>query len=306
MDLEGRVALVTGSGRGIGREIALKLAAEGARVVVNDAGGDPQGEGADQTPAVEVCEAIRASGGTAIADHGDVSDPDAASAMVQRALDEFGRIDAVVNNAGILRDRMVFSTQDEDWDAVIAVHLRGHFLITRAACAHWRAKAKETGAPADGRVVCMTSESGLYGNAGQSNYSAAKGGIASFALAVAREMQRYGVTCNAIAPRARTRMTELTFGQLPEGAGGDLWNPGNVAPLVAFLASDLGGRYTGQVFVCGGGVAQVIAPYSVAAEARFDTQPTSEEIEAFLSESLGPHAGPPPFPDLGLIATARS
>jgi 3-oxoacyl-[acyl-carrier protein] reductase len=301
MELDGRVALVTGAGRGIGSEIAQLLAARGASVIVNDIGGDWRGEGADATPAGEVCEQIRAAGGVAVADGGSVSDAADAQAMVQRALDEFGHLDIVVNNAGILRDRMIFSMDEADWDAVLQVHLRGHFLVTRAACANWRAVAKQTGAPVDGRIVCMSSEAGLYGNVGQANYAAAKAGIASFAVTVAREMQRYGVTSNAIAPRARTRMTVGTFGQLPTGPNGaDVWSPANVAPLVAVLAGPQGARYSGQVFVCGGGVAQVIAPYSVAAEVHFDQTPSTEELEAFLGDSLGSEAGPAPFPDLGL------
>ena len=301
MELEGKVALITGAGRGIGREIALALAARGAAIVVNDLGGDWRGDGTDDSPAAEVREEIVAAGGTAIVDGGNVAEAGDAAAMVQRAVSELGGLDIVVNNAGILRDKMIFSMADDDWDAVAAVHLRGHFLVTRAACAYWRAKAKESGAPANGRVICMSSEAGLYGNAGQANYAAAKGGIASFAVTISREMGRYGVTANAIAPRARTRMTEGTFGQLPTGPdGADLWGPQNVAPLVAFLAGDVGGRYSGQVFVAGGGVAQVIAPYTVASEMRFSETPTVEEIEAFVADALGDQAGPPAFPDLGL------
>jgi NAD(P)-dependent dehydrogenase (short-subunit alcohol dehydrogenase family) len=301
MELEGKVALITGAGRGIGREIALALAARGAAIVVNDLGGDWRGDGTDDSPAAAVREEIVAAGGTAIVDGGNVAEAGDAAAMVQRAVSELGGLDIVVNNAGILRDKMIFSMADDDWDAVAAVHLRGHFLVTRAACAYWRAKAKESGAPANGRVICMSSEAGLYGNAGQANYAAAKGGIASFAVTISREMGRYGVTANAIAPRARTRMTEGTFGQLPTGPdGADLWGPQNVAPLVAFLAGDVGGRYSGQVFVAGGGVAQVIAPYTVASEMRFSETPTVEEIEAFVADALGDQAGPPAFPDLGL------
>lgn len=300
-ELTGRVALVTGAGRGIGREIALTLAGYGASVIVNDRGGDWRGDGADQTPAQEVCATIREGGGNAIEDHGDVSDAQDVAALFTRAQQQFGGVDVVVNNAGILRDRMLFSMEEADWDAVMAVHLRGHFLITRAACAAWRAKAKQTGGPADGRIICLSSEAGLYGNAGQANYAAAKGGIASFAVTVAREMGRYGVTCNAVAPRARTRMTEGTFANLPAGSGdADVWHPGNVAPLVAFLAGPEGARYSGQVLVAGGGVTQVIAPHTVAAEMTFTVTPSPEEIGAFLGDALGDQAGPPPFPDLGL------
>lgn len=305
MDLEGKTAVVTGAGRGIGREIALALAAGGAAIVVNDRGGDWRGEGTDRSPAQQVVEEIEAAGGHALVDGGDVSDAAAVAEMFERAAAAFGGVDIVVNNAGILRDRMIFSMDEADWDAVIAVHLRGHFLVTRAACVAWRAKAKGTGAPVDGRVICLSSEAGLYGNAAQANYAAAKAGIASFAVTVAREMGRYGVTCNAVAPRARTRMTEGTFGNLPTGAGDrDVWHPRNVAPLVTALAGPAGARYSGQVFVVGGGVAQVIAPHPVAAEMAFDTTPSPDEMLAFVQDALGPDAAPPPFPDLGLTLQA--
>jgi 3-oxoacyl-[acyl-carrier protein] reductase len=305
MELEGKVALVTGAGRGIGREIALALAGRGASVIVNDRGGDWRGDGADQTPAQEVCTEIRDGGGTAIEDGGDVSNAEDVATLFTRATEQFGGVDIVVNNAGILRDRMLFSMDEADWDAVMAVHLRGHFLVTRAACAAWRAKAKQTGTLADGRIVCLSSEAGLYGNAGQANYAAAKGGIASFAVTVAREMGRYGVTCNAVAPRARTRMTEGTFGNLPTGGGNsDVWHPRNVAPLIVFLAGPDGARYSGQILVAGGGVTQVIAPHSVSAEVSFTTTPSPEEVGACLSDTLGEQAAPPPVPDLGLTLAA--
>lgn len=305
MTLDGKTAVVTGAGRGIGREIALALAHQGAAVVVNDRGGDWRGDGADRSPAEAVCEEIRAAGGRAIVDGGDVSSAEDVTALFTSATQQFGGVDIVVNNAGILRDRMIFSMEEADWDLVSAVHLRGHFLVTRAACAAWRAKAKETGGPADGRVICLSSEAGLYGNAGQANYAAAKGGIASFAVTVAREMGRYGVSCNAVAPRARTRMTEGTFGNLPAGEGGhDVWHPRNVAPLVAVLAGPAGARYSGQIFVAGGGVTQIIAPHTVSAEMTFAETPSPEEVEAFLGDSLGSQAGPPPFPDLGLTIAA--
>ena len=305
MELEGKTAIVTGAARGIGREIALALAARGAAVAVNDRGGDWRGEGADKSPAEEVVEEIEAAGGRALVDGGDVSDAADVATMFERVQDHLGGVDIVVNNAGILRDRMLFSLDEADWDAVIAVHLRGHFLVTRAACVAWRQKAKATGAPVDGRVICLSSEAGLYGNAAQTNYAAAKAGIASFAVTVAREMGRYGVTSNAIAPRARTRMTEGTFGNLPTGDGGaDVWHPRNVAPLVTALAGPAGAGYSGQVFVVGGGVAQVIAPHPVAAEMTFESTPSPEEMLAFVQDALGPEAPPPPFPDLGLTLQA--
>jgi NAD(P)-dependent dehydrogenase (short-subunit alcohol dehydrogenase family) len=304
--LEGKTAVVTGAGRGIGRELALALAAEGAAVVVNDLGGDWHGEGRDERPAAQVADEIVDAGGRAVADHGDVADATAARTMIERALAEFGRLDIVVNNAGILRDRMIFKMSEDEWDAVIRVHLRGHFCVTAAACAHWRAVAKESGEPAGGRIVCMSSEAGLYGNAGQANYAAAKGGIASFATAVAREMGRYGVTCNAIAPRARTRMTENTFGAFGDGDGGfDRWDPANVAPAIVYLASDVGGRCSGQVLVAGGGVVQVIHPYRPAGELALDRPPTPEEIAGLIDQVRGDDAGPPAFPDLGLSVAGQ-
>ncbi len=234
--LEGKVAVITGAGRGIGRGEALLFAQEGARVVVNDLGGEWDGTGADARPSQQVVDEITSQGGEAVAHFQDVSEVDGAESLLGIALDTWGRLDVVVNNAGILRDRMVFNMSVEEWDAVIKVHLRGHFLMTRAACAHWRDRAK-AGEAVTGRIINTSSTSGILGNAGQSNYGAAKAGIAAFSQIVAMEMQRYGVTVNAIAPGARTRMTEKTFGELtlPEGQF-DTLAPENVAPMVAFLA----------------------------------------------------------------------
>src|SRR3954462_2690096 len=204
--LEGRVAVVTGAGRGIGREHALSLARHGAKVVVNDLGGDVSGEGADASPAQEVVDEIVAAGGEAVVDGGDVSDFDAAGAMVQRAIDSFGRVDVLINNAGILRDRMLVNMDPAEWDAVIAVHLRGTFAPTRHAAAYWRERAK-AGEEVDARIINTTSPSGLYGNVGQTNYGAAKAGIAAMTTIAAEELHRYGITVNAVAPGALTRMT---------------------------------------------------------------------------------------------------
>lgn len=303
--LDNRVIIISGAGRGIGRALALHLARAGARVVVNDRGGDWRGAGADTGPATQVVDEIRAGGGEAIADGGDVAAAADVDAMVARALEEWGRLDGVVNSAGILRDKMIFSMEEDDWDAVLAVHLRGHFLLTRAACRHWRAESKRTGAPVDGSVVCIASEAGLYGNVGQVNYSAAKGGIVSFGLTVAREMQRYGVRSNVIAPRARTRMTEGTFGGFEGDGGPHPWDPENVAPAVEFLLSEAGRPYTGQILVAGGGVLQVVSHYAVAAEiATGDGPAPVEDVAAFLRDSVGADAAPPPFPDLGLTPQA--
>src|SRR5437762_2894678 len=251
--LEGKVAVITGAGRGIGRGEALLFALEGARVVVNALEGEWDGTGADARPAQQVVDEIRAAAGDAVAHFQDVSEAGGAESLIRLALDTWGRLDVAVNNAGILRDRMVFNMSVEEWDAVMKVHLRGHFLVTRAACSYWRERAK-AGEQVHGRIINTSSTSGILGNAGQSNYGAAKAGIAAFSQIVAMEMERYGVTVNAIAPGARTRMTEKTFGDLLETTEGfDQLAPENIAPLVTFLASDEAAGITGQVFGIQGG-----------------------------------------------------
>jgi NAD(P)-dependent dehydrogenase (short-subunit alcohol dehydrogenase family) len=252
--LDGKVAIVTGAGRGIGRGEAHELAREGARVVVNEFDAD-----AGQA----VVDEISAAGGEAVLDTGDVSDPEAAAALIQRAVTTCGRLDALVNNAGILRDRTLAKMSPEEWDDVIRVHLRGHYGPTHAACAHWRAN----GGP--GRIVCTTSTSGLLGNFGQANYGAAKAGIAAFSTIVAMEMARGGVTCNAIAPAARTRMTESAYGSISgrtdDGDDFDFWHPSNVAPLVAFLCSDAAGHISGKVFGIQGDAVELYQPWTSVA-----------------------------------------
>ena len=250
---EGRVCLVTGAGRGIGREHALMLAAQGAKLVVNDLGGDRAGEGgpnddgSDDGPAAQVVNEIVEAGGEAVADDGNVADFERAKAMVELAIDAFGRLDVVINNAGILRDRMLVNMTEAEWDAVVAVHLKGTFGPTRHAAQHWRERSK-AGEEVDARVINTTSPSGIYGNVGQTNYGAAKAGIAAFTIIASKELARYGVTVNAIAPAALTRMTEdLNMGQSSE-EDREQMSPRWIAPLVTGRASDESRSVTGRVF----------------------------------------------------------
>ncbi|MGA1462713.1 MAG: SDR family oxidoreductase [Steroidobacteraceae bacterium] len=250
----GRVVIVTGAGRGLGREYALAFAREGASVVVNDLGTSLGGEGTDPATAQAVVDEIRAAGGQAVANGDDVADWEGAQRLVRTALDAFGRLDVVVNNAGFVRDRMFVSQSLEEWDAVIRVHLRGHFCVTSHACAHWRAEQK-AGRPVDARIINTSSGAGLQGSFSQSVYSAAKGGIASLTLVQAAELGRYGITANALAPAARTRMTEQAFAdkmRAPD-AGFDAQDPANVAPLVVWLGSAQSAGVTGMVFDIEGG-----------------------------------------------------
>jgi NAD(P)-dependent dehydrogenase (short-subunit alcohol dehydrogenase family) len=251
---EGRVVIVTGAGRGIGRSHAIEFAAQGAKVVVNDLGALVDGTGADAGPANEVVAAIKGMGGDAIANGEDVSDFDGAKRMIDAALEKFGRLDVLVNNAGILRDRMLINMTAEEWDAVIKVHLRGTFAPAHHAAVHWRelAKAGETN---DARIINTSSSSGIYGNPGQGNYGAAKAGIAAFTIIAAMELGRYGVTVNAIAPGAQTRMTENLRPDRPEVKPDefDARSPDNVAPLVVWLGSTESAGVTGRVFNVAGG-----------------------------------------------------
>jgi NAD(P)-dependent dehydrogenase (short-subunit alcohol dehydrogenase family) len=282
--LDGKVAVITGAGRGIGRGEALLFSEEGARVVVNDLGGEWDGTGADSRAASQVVEEIKAGGGEAVPHFEDISEEAGAASLVAAALDTWGRLDVVVNNAGILRDRMVFNMSVQDWDAVMKVHLRGHFLVTRAASLHWRERAK-AGEEVRGAIVNTSSTSGILGNVGQSNYGAAKAGIAAFSYIVAMELARYGVTVNAIAPGARTRLTEKTFGELklPEGEFDSL-APENVAPMVAYLASDAAAHITGQVFYVQGGLVQLYQGWTPVAEIQRDQRWTPAELAERMGE----------------------
>src|SRR5712692_8785809 len=254
--LEGKVVVITGAGRGIGREEALLMAKNGAKVVVNDLGGHFDGTGQSRSPAEEVVKEIRAAGGEAVANFESVTDFKAAKRIIDCAIDNFGKLNIVVNNAGILRDRMIFNMSEEDWEAVTAVHLKGTFNVARHATAYWREQHK-AGNVLNGRLINTSSDSGLLGNAGQSNYGSAKAAVAAMAVIVDREMSRYGVTANAIAPVARTR---LTVDATPQTAAGmaqakagqfDPFSPANVAPLVCWLASDDAKDVHGEIFRVG-------------------------------------------------------
>ncbi|MCU1463995.1 MAG: Short-chain dehydrogenase [Acidimicrobiales bacterium] len=255
--LDGRVAIITGAGRGIGREHALLFASEGAKVVVNDLGGAVDGSGDDRSPAEQVVDEIKAMGGEAVANADNVADFDAAKAIVDQAVDAFGDLHVVVNNAGILRDRVLVNMSEAEWDAVINVHLKGHFAATHHAAAYWREQSK-AGAEVKAAVINTSSSAGLAGNPGQTNYAAAKAGIAAFTIVSAMELKRYGVRCNAIAPFARTRMTLQTPGMdevvaAPQDAGAfDYWDPANISPLVGYLAT-ADCPFNGGVFHVGGG-----------------------------------------------------
>jgi len=259
--LDGKVAIITGAGRGIGREHALALASSGAKIVVNDLGGSSAGEGSDTRPAQEVADEIKAVGGEAVANYDNVADFQGAENLIKQAIGEFGRLDILINNAGIIRDRMLVNLSEEEWDSVINVHLKGHFAPTRHAAAYWRQQSKE-GNQINARIINTSSPSGVFGNVGQTNYGAAKAGIAAFTIISAIELSRYGVTVNCLAPNARTRLTEQTFGDIPKPEEGfDSMDPSNISPIIVALCSDEAQNITGQCFFVYGGTVNVLKPW---------------------------------------------
>jgi NAD(P)-dependent dehydrogenase (short-subunit alcohol dehydrogenase family) len=293
---EGRVVVITGAGRGIGRAHALEFARQGARVVVNDAGADLGGDGRSAGPAQTVVGEIQALGGEAIANTNDVADWAGAAQVVQDAIDGFGRLDVLVNNAGFLRDRMLVSLSEQEWDDVVRVHLKGHFAMLRHAAAHWRERSKAGEAPGDidARIINTSSGAGLLGSVGQGNYSAAKAGIAGLTVVAAAELGRYGVTVNAIAPAARTRMTEQVFAATmaaPED-GFDAMAPENVSPLVAWLGSDQSAHITGRMFEVEAGIISLATAWQhgprVDRGARWDAADVGKAVDGLIAEAPTP------------------
>ena len=284
--LEGRVAIITGAGRGIGREHALLFAAEGAKIVVNDLGGANDGTGADPTPAEQTAADIRAMGGEAIVNGDNVADWEGAQRLINSAVEAFGDLDILVNNAGILRDRVLINMTEDEWDAVIAVHLKGHFAPTRWAAAYWREQTK-AGVNKPRNVVHTSSTSGLFSNPGQANYGAAKSGIATFSQICAKELSRYGVKSNCIAPGARTRLTLATPGlpdiMAPKEGAFDMWDPANISPLVAYL-STAECAFTGETFFVQGGNVTRVDTWAMGDKVEQDDRWTV----AALGEALAP------------------
>ena len=283
--LDGRVAIITGAGRGIGREHALFFAGEGAKVVVNDLGGTNDGTGADITPAQQVAEEIRAMGGEAVVNGDNVADWEGAQRVVNQAIETFGDLDILVNNAGILRDRVLVNMTEAEWDAVIAVHLKGHFAPSRWAATYWREQHK-AGISKPRNIVHTSSTSGLFSNPGQSNYGAAKTGIATFSQIIAKELSRYNVKSNTIAPGARTRLTLATPGledvMKPKEGAFDPWDPANISPLVAYLAS-ADCAFTGETFLVQGGSVTMVESWARGAHVERDSKWSVSELTTALA-----------------------
>jgi NAD(P)-dependent dehydrogenase (short-subunit alcohol dehydrogenase family) len=296
---DGRVAIVTGAGGGLGRAHALELARQGALVVVNDVGAAVDGSGRSATPAEQVVEEVTAAGGTAVPNADDVSDWDGAGRLVQDALDAFGRLDVVVNNAGVLRDRMFANSAADEWEAVLRVHVHGHAAVARHAAAHWRDRAK-LGEAVDGRIVNTSSGAGLLGSVGQAAYSAAKAAILGLTLVQAAELARYGVTANALAPAARTRMTEAAFAATmaaPAAGEFDAMAPENVSPLVAWLASAEARDVTGRVFEVEGGKVVVMEGWQRGPHVDKGARWEPSELGPVVADLLAKAA--PPLPVYG-------
>lgn len=297
--LTGRVAIVTGAGRGLGREEALALAAEGARVIVNDIGVSVNGEGGDQSPAAAVVAEIKAAGGDAGTNYENIADWNGARRTIEQAYDTYGRLDILVNNAGVLRDRMSFNMSEEEFDLVMRVHCKGHFGMIHHACVRWREAAKQAGGAVFGRVINTASEAGLMGSAGNSNYAMAKAAIAALTISIAREMGKYGVTSNFIAPRARTRMTDTMpnhemFAK-PE-SGFDQFNPAWPAQLVTFLATEAAADINGQGFIVWGGEVMLVKGWhQVGQIAKPNAALTAHDLIARKDELFGDHARQPGF-----------
>ncbi|MBW3668260.1 MAG: SDR family NAD(P)-dependent oxidoreductase [Actinobacteria bacterium] len=289
--LDGRVAIITGAGRGLGREYALLFAAEGAKVVVNDLGGAIDGSGDDRTPAQQVVDEIAAMGGEAVVNADNVADWEGGKRLVDSAIEAFGDVHVLVNNAGILRDRSLVNMSEAEWDDVIEVHLKGHFVPTRWAAAHWREQHK-AGETVRASVINTSSTSGLLGNPGQTNYGAAKAGIAAFTQICAMELAKYGVRSNAIAPAARTRLTEATPGlsdvvRAPDEPDRfDVWDPANVAPLVAYLAKE-DCAVSGKVFFAQGGKVQLFQPWTLTTAIEQNDRWTIAELEIEMQKLVG-------------------
>ena len=286
--LDGRVAIITGAGRGIGREHALLFASEGAKVVVNDLGGAIDGSGDDRSPAQQVVDEIKAMGGEAVANADNITDWEGGQRLVNTAVEAFGDLHVLVNNAGILRDRVLVNMTEEEWDSVINVHLKGHFVPTRWAAAYWREQSK-AGKEVKANIVNTSSTSGLNGNPGQTNYGAAKAGIGAFTIICAQELARYGVRSNAIAPAARTRMTEATPGlgdivKAPEDASKfDVWNPANISPLVAYLATE-GCEAQGKVFFVQGGTVKLFQGWTMTEGIEKNDRWTVAELQSEMKK----------------------